>query len=79
MTLDSVAARTVVVGGQQRLFISVLDTDGQETDRGLELVLNADGSIATRGVEFTDGRAVRVQPSSLIAPHAQRHGQRTTP
>ena len=45
MTLDSVAARTVVINGQSKVFISVLSTDGTEQqDQGIELA-------ATGGIE----------------------------
>jgi Ca2+-binding RTX toxin-like protein len=45
MTLDSVAARTAVINGQSKVFISVLSTDGTEQqDQGIELA-------ATGGIE----------------------------
>ena len=45
MTLDSVAARTVAINGQSKVFISVLSTDGTEQqDQGIELA-------ATGGIE----------------------------
>ena len=53
ITLDSLAARTIVVNGQKRMFVSILGADGQETDRGVEIVLNAGASPIER-VEFAD-------------------------
>jgi Ca2+-binding RTX toxin-like protein len=55
ITLDSVAARTIVVNGQQRMLVSILGADGQETDRGVEIVLNAGASVIER-VEFANGQ-----------------------
>ncbi len=55
MTLDSVAGRIVQVDGQQRVFVSILGTDGQETDRGIEVLLNADGTSPIERVELADG------------------------
>lgn len=57
MTADSVAARMIQVNGQQRLFVSILGTDGQETDRGVEIVLNADGTSPIERVEFANGQS----------------------
>jgi VCBS repeat-containing protein len=37
ITVDALAARTITVAGSQRVFISLLDTDGQETSQGIEL------------------------------------------
>jgi VCBS repeat-containing protein/YD repeat-containing protein len=37
ITVDSLAARYITVAGSQRVFISLLDTDGQETSQGIEL------------------------------------------
>jgi len=56
MTLDSVAARTVTINGQSKVFISVLSTDGTEQqDQGIELAASggverfefANGTVAT--------------------------------
>lgn len=55
ITLDSVSARAIVVDGQQRMFVSILGADGQETDRGVEIVLNAGASPIER-VELADGQ-----------------------
>jgi YD repeat-containing protein len=60
MTLDSVALRTIQVGSEQRLFIAVLGTDGQETDRGIEFVLNDGGSSPIEWIEFSDGQLASV-------------------
>lgn len=67
MTLDSVAARMVRVDGQSRLFIAVLDADGEETEQGIELVLGADGSAPIERFEFADGQVASLS-QLMVAP-----------
>jgi Ca2+-binding RTX toxin-like protein len=58
ITLDSVAARTIQVGGENRLFVAILGSDGQETDRGVEIVLGAAGAVPIERVEFAGGQSM---------------------
>ncbi len=37
ITVDALAARYITVAGSQRVFVSLLDADGQETSQGIEL------------------------------------------
>jgi Ca2+-binding RTX toxin-like protein len=67
MTLDSVAARRITVNGQQRVFIAVLDTDGQETGRGIELVPAEDGALPIETVQFADGAQVALSALMVVA------------
>jgi Ca2+-binding RTX toxin-like protein len=67
ITLDSVAARTVVINGQSKVFISVLTTDGTEQqDQGIELLSSggverfqfANGTVSTLADLLVSARAL---------------------
>lgn len=56
ITWDSLAGRVVTVGNERRLFLALLDTDGQETGRGVEVALGVDGQPVIERVQLDDGR-----------------------
>jgi VCBS repeat-containing protein len=55
ITLDSLSGRTVTISGQNRVMISILGTDGQETAQGIEVALGADGRPVLETLQFADG------------------------
>jgi VCBS repeat-containing protein len=67
MTADSVAARLIQVNGQQRLFLSILGTDGQETDRGVEIGLTAAGASSVERIELANGQVLTMNQVTIGA------------
>jgi Ca2+-binding RTX toxin-like protein len=65
ITLDSVAARTVVVNGQNRVLVSILGADGQETVQGVEFAAGASNGGPIERFEFTDSTGQVIQSSTL--------------
>jgi VCBS repeat-containing protein len=55
ITLDSLAARPIEGG---RVLIALLDTEGNETQAGLEFALNADGTSPIERFELANGQVV---------------------
>ena len=58
MTLESVAARKIQASGKSRVFISILDRDGQETSQGVEFDLDSLGNGPIEKFQFVDGTIV---------------------
>jgi Ca2+-binding RTX toxin-like protein len=67
ITLNSVAARTIQVDGRRRVFVSVLDAQGQETAQGVELLPDADGLAPIERFEFADGSSATLAQLMVTA------------
>jgi Ca2+-binding RTX toxin-like protein len=70
ITLDSLAARTVMVNGQSKLIVSILGADGQETSDGVEWLLGAGGVSPIERFEFASGQVATLAQIS-VAPRSQ--------